>query len=647
VLASLLEILLVPRLAAAQEPNQFRITGRVVDRSGKPLNDTWITTKGSRRSGTLTAVGGRYVLDIQGSTAGDLVRYPLLLRVQARHKGWKLTVPGGDTELAFELSVVPDSAGGSLLRVRSNDASIATMLADEAVLQSGTRVALNLDFVGDRGESPEAQVVEMTAISEVPITAKGEGGKSVAKIPPADRKEPEAPTSAGTPAGSNATPWGAPITTETRDASGKTAALDPVSEILQNSSRDKKADKAAARKSKRHAKADAPPDSQAAVPEDFVPNLPLTVFTPDPGAASATAAAPDSTTRSIPPPPAVATEPATTAPASPDTSVPSSPAVATPTLANNEIANPTGEPAKKKKHFARVVVRPGMAPDPAVPSTDEAQRDLEKPPVIRPGDPEAQAADVEKRMKRKPRARYATGEEIRRALELMGEPVPAAGGAAGAAVPPVSAPPDVPSAASATATATSAPPAGTPSPTPASPSSVNSAPDSMTSAPASQAPANPAPASTEPARTDPETASSASVSPAPPETTPPPVAATTIAPEIPNVADTSDSCRCRIEGTVEVVSDQPLPERVPVIVYLDDNRKITDTVELFMGSPRQFNLRNVPCSAHTIKVKALSKLKFTLTTAHPVVDCTGGGYRQVRITMEPFPKKHPLPLSAR
>jgi hypothetical protein len=76
------------------------------------------------------------------------------------------------------------------------------------------------------------------------------------------------------------------------------------------------------------------------------------------------------------------------------------------------------------------------------------------------------------------------------------------------------------------------------------------------------------------------------------------------------LASASDSCECRISGTVEVQSDEPLkrPERIEVsLVWYP---QVRDTVELFMGSPRPFELGPTHCGPQRLHLKVLTSGRF-------------------------------------
>jgi hypothetical protein len=116
----------------------------------------------------------------------------------------------------------------------------------------------------------------------------------------------------------------------------------------------------------------------------------------------------------------------------------------------------------------------------------------------------------------------------------------------------------------------------------------------------------------------------------------PPTAATA-------ASSTRADCRCRIQGTVEVEWDRPLQGRTPVTIYLDDHPDVQDTVELFMGSPRAFELKDVPCGPHRLLFKTHSKQRFALVSNEPRVDCTAGGYHQTRIVIQPLQGRRLVP----
>ena len=99
---------------------------------------------------------------------------------------------------------------------------------------------------------------------------------------------------------------------------------------------------------------------------------------------------------------------------------------------------------------------------------------------------------------------------------------------------------------------------------------------------------------------------------------------------------TGRPCECRVKGTVEVNSDQPLRGALRVTVSLADAPAARDTVVLFMGPPRPFDLGRVSCGNHRLEVRPLSTRRFAVALpALDVFDCGAGRTRQFRVVLEP------------
>jgi len=99
----------------------------------------------------------------------------------------------------------------------------------------------------------------------------------------------------------------------------------------------------------------------------------------------------------------------------------------------------------------------------------------------------------------------------------------------------------------------------------------------------------------------------------------------------------SDSCECRISGTVEVQSDQPLkrPERVEVsLVWYP---QVRDTVELFMGSPRPFELGPTHCGPQRLHLKVLTSGRFDIRSREAMdgFHCDGGRVVEQHLVLVP------------
>jgi len=102
-------------------------------------------------------------------------------------------------------------------------------------------------------------------------------------------------------------------------------------------------------------------------------------------------------------------------------------------------------------------------------------------------------------------------------------------------------------------------------------------------------------------------------------------------------------CTCRVDGFVEVRwADRPL-EKLKVRLWIEGHRQVSDEVELFMGSPRAFSLKSVPCGPQRVMFEPRSRQPFELTSPEPRVDCTDGGSRQVRLVLAPAKRKSRKP----
>ena len=96
------------------------------------------------------------------------------------------------------------------------------------------------------------------------------------------------------------------------------------------------------------------------------------------------------------------------------------------------------------------------------------------------------------------------------------------------------------------------------------------------------------------------------------------------------------ACECRVKGTVEVSSDQSLRGALKVVVSIAGMPARCDTVALFMGPPRPFDLGLVPCGSHRLKVRPLSARLFKVAPpALDVFDCGAGRTRQFRVVLKP------------
>jgi hypothetical protein len=94
-------------------------------------------------------------------------------------------------------------------------------------------------------------------------------------------------------------------------------------------------------------------------------------------------------------------------------------------------------------------------------------------------------------------------------------------------------------------------------------------------------------------------------------------------------------CDCTLRGTVEVQWDRPLTSRTEVVIAVEDAPDATTSAELFMGSPRSFEIRPAPCGVHRLLMWTRSRQRFVLVSSEPRVVCTPGGVQQMRLVLEP------------
>ncbi len=96
--------------------------------------------------------------------------------------------------------------------------------------------------------------------------------------------------------------------------------------------------------------------------------------------------------------------------------------------------------------------------------------------------------------------------------------------------------------------------------------------------------------------------------PAGPSAPTPVTVPTSMRPGPPAVSAPAESCECVIKGTVEARSDRRIPEYLRISVWLGDRPASRDSVELFMGSPRPFEMR-APCGSHQLQLRVEPRLQ--------------------------------------
>jgi len=106
-------------------------------------------------------------------------------------------------------------------------------------------------------------------------------------------------------------------------------------------------------------------------------------------------------------------------------------------------------------------------------------------------------------------------------------------------------------------------------------------------------------------------------------------------PHPPGVPANVPMCDCTIRGTVEIQWDRPLASRTEVVISVEDAPDVSATTELFMGSPRAFEIHGAPCGVHRLRLWTRSKQRFVLASSEPRVVCVEGQVQQMRLVLEP------------
>lgn len=480
--ASLACVALGSPAQAASTRNYLTVEGRVLDHLGTPLPGTWVFCLGSRRASVPVDSLGNYRLEIPGATLEELGRSPLKIRIQARRKGYRFALANGAPELGLEMRVIKDDSPLSRLRVRSNDSSSVSAVANSVVLDANPRALLSAQFVGSPGAQYDTPPVPLEESDE--ITLAGEA-QSIPEL-------------AAAPALPPATAIAVPVT----------------------------------------------PPAKSAPPKES---------------------------------PAAKMVPAPVEPPSVASSAPPA------TVGSN-------------------------APAPRKWNAGGGDHEASKPRVVRPGlDPNAASEPPAKpkgKQKEKP-ALTATLTEAPLAGEHQEPAAPATKAAETAAATP--------------------PPAATPLPAQAQPQEPprRSAPESGLKPvlPKDTPVARVSPGAQQPIQRVP---SAPGVGPSGPRRVPGSEA-----------ENRTPMCDCTIRGTVEVQWDRPLTSRTEVVISVEDTPDIATSVELFMGSPRAFEIHPAPCGVHRLLLWTRSKQRFVLVSSEPRVVCTPGGVQQMRLVLEP------------
>ena len=587
--------------AAPSDRRTLLLRGRITDNEGWPIGGTRVIVEGNRRAAVTCDDGGQFELKIPLGSAAELAREPIAVRVRAEHRGWRLALPAGDGEIGLDLRVVSGSDGVARCEIRSNHPKVSSALA-RAFTANGDATGLAMvNFLGIRGEeigsSPklELPIVERVALA----------GVSVPSAPPASSAPPPSPRVEERQARSEpkATRPSAPATpVQMKPESPKPKAETPTPSPGRQTVRRTEAPAT---------KSDVPPPGRDAdVPREV--EKPHNVNGSRDASAMADAG---KTRRDLPAPHGGNLARKATTPRPTVTKPPPDPAK----IAADDKARDLAEARQRADLEAtqmREVAKRRKEEQRESEKLDRLARAAEKERDRRAEKQRRQVArDAEDQLKRDRVAQQTRWEAPRREVHVV------------AGVRDTTAAPSV-AMLQGTVGAPRVLPESAPRPasrqTPPAPAQTGASSD-------------PAPEATLPQR-----GRSPRIVPVPegePRARVRPVLIRTPGvreDEAPPPVDSS-RCTCRIQGTIEVRSEQPLPKRAPVAVSLNWYPTLADTVELFMGSPRAFRILHAPCGPQRLRLVSLSGQRFDVISRDAMSGfrCEPGALVQLRVVLEP------------
>ncbi len=166
--------------AVAPAPRTLLVRGRVSDAAGGPIAGAKILRSDRREPAAVTDAGGSYAFACELGSFAGLARAPFRDWFRASCEGWRFAAPAGGDVLALELRVVPGADGTPRLRVRSNDARAAAVVAKALATPGATGAELTLGFTGRRGQEGRAREPKLTAAIELPVALEDAAAVTVA-----------------------------------------------------------------------------------------------------------------------------------------------------------------------------------------------------------------------------------------------------------------------------------------------------------------------------------------------------------------------------------------------------------------------------------------------------------------------------------
>lgn len=180
-------------LAVAPAPRTLIVRGRVSDPDGAPIAGAKILRSGAREPAAASDGDGRYAFTCEIGSFAALARAPFRDWFRASCEGWRFAAPAGGDGLALELRVAPGADGTPRLRVRSNDARTAAVVARALAAPGGTVAVLALGFTGRRGQEGRAREPKLTAAIELPVALEDAAAVTVAPPAPGPAQAAVAP----------------------------------------------------------------------------------------------------------------------------------------------------------------------------------------------------------------------------------------------------------------------------------------------------------------------------------------------------------------------------------------------------------------------------------------------------------------------
>jgi hypothetical protein len=123
--------------------------------------------------------------------------------------------------------------------------------------------------------------------------------------------------------------------------------------------------------------------------------------------------------------------------------------------------------------------------------------------------------------------------------------------------------------------------------------------------------------------------------PTPRPAKPPAMPPVTAVVSLPERAAGTDSCACRVRGTVEIDWERPLERDFPIELALEGPASQRVEVDMFMGSPREFHFGPLPCGEYRLVMRPGGRLRYVLERGDSVLAVPCHGLTQARVVLVP------------